>query len=352
MKSNRSKEIRTYDKEFWWYFAGFCGLVVLISWLPLILTQYSWGISIGTSAPNEIGDSIGGTLGPFVALLASALTFLAFWVQYKANQQQRHDIKVERFENKFYEMLRLHRANVDEMNIADRVTGRKCFIQYFYEFSNCYKIVEDMVKVGIRAGANYNTIDLLDFAYSIFFFGVGINSEKLYRKNFTPEQEALFIDCKKQMEDLAERYRTARRNDKESRYFTFDLPLTFVVDERSKLFYYEPFNGHADRLGHYYRHLLKTVTYVTEQSEHFLDEEQKREYVKMFRAQLSNFEQLMLYYNSMAWFREEWHELFTDYALIKNLPIGLADFGVLPLERYKNDMQRLKNKGINMFENV
>lgn len=40
-------------------------------------------------SPNEIGDSIGGTLNPIIAFTASILTFLAFYIQYKANKSQR-----------------------------------------------------------------------------------------------------------------------------------------------------------------------------------------------------------------------------------------------------------------------
>lgn len=39
--------------------------------------------------PNEIGDSIGGTLNPIIAFTASILTFLAFYIQFKANKSQR-----------------------------------------------------------------------------------------------------------------------------------------------------------------------------------------------------------------------------------------------------------------------
>ena len=45
-------------------------------------------------------------MSPFIAIAAAILTFFAFWVQYKANEQQKIDLKVERFENKFYELLR------------------------------------------------------------------------------------------------------------------------------------------------------------------------------------------------------------------------------------------------------
>ncbi|MBP0613945.1 hypothetical protein J8J42_12945 [Chryseobacterium sp. cx-311] len=39
--------------------------------------------------PNEIGDSIGGVLNPIIGITGSILTFLAFYIQYKANKEQR-----------------------------------------------------------------------------------------------------------------------------------------------------------------------------------------------------------------------------------------------------------------------
>lgn len=40
-------------------------------------------------SPNEIGDSIGGTLNPIIGITGAILTFLAFYIQFKANNEQR-----------------------------------------------------------------------------------------------------------------------------------------------------------------------------------------------------------------------------------------------------------------------
>ena len=48
-------------------------------------------------------------MGPFIAIAAAGLTFIAFWVQYKANIQQRHDIAIERFESNLFEMIHILR---------------------------------------------------------------------------------------------------------------------------------------------------------------------------------------------------------------------------------------------------
>ena len=95
---------KTFDKFFWWSFAGFILLVVLVCLLPSILTGKG---EPDFSNKGQIGDTIGGIMGPFVAIIAAWLTFIAFWVQFKANNQQRHDIAVERFESNLFEMLHI-----------------------------------------------------------------------------------------------------------------------------------------------------------------------------------------------------------------------------------------------------
>lgn len=72
--------------------------------LPWLFTQTKISF-LDFSNTGQIGDTIGGTLGPFIAWIAAFLTYLAFWAQFKANEQQRLDIKTERFENQFYKIL-------------------------------------------------------------------------------------------------------------------------------------------------------------------------------------------------------------------------------------------------------
>lgn len=94
----------TFDKAFWKSFAWFIVIALLICCLPWLLAKHSW---IDFSFTGEIGDTIGGIMGPFIAIAAAGLTFIAFWVQYKANIQQRHDIAIERFESNLFEMIHI-----------------------------------------------------------------------------------------------------------------------------------------------------------------------------------------------------------------------------------------------------
>jgi hypothetical protein len=348
-----SNQMKTFDSTFAWIFSSFILFILLILFFPYLFTQlswFSWGFS---EKPGEIGDAIGGTLGPFVAISAAILTFFAFWVQFKANEQQKNDLKTERFENKFYEILRLHRANVEEMSIADRVVGRKCFVKLFNEFRYCYIIINDQYEAGkvnkpeVFAGTE---IDILELAYTIFFYGIGDDSEKQFHHQLSEVEKKLYESSRDIMSNLQDRYSDAKGKNPSIKYYSFKLLLTETPDELLVKFYYQPFDGHTDLLGHYYRHLYQTVSYVVGQEGEYFSKEVKYSYVKTLRAQLSNHEQLMLYYNSASWFDDQWKVYFTDYRLIKNLPLGLADFGEKPEEKYKDDIKRLRKEKIEMFE--
>lgn len=344
--------------------------VVSIFILPWVFTRESWSfLSYNQAATAAIGDTINGISAPFIALLVAILTFLAFYIQYKANIQQRqqffeslkkqkeegdeqqHIWRIERFENKFYELLKLHKANVTEMNIANRVKGRECFIYMFYELRFCFQTATDFYNntlKELKEEYNYNEINLMHFSYSIFFFGIGLYSEKHFIKSFKPGEMHLFRQLKPFLENIQKQVIYYFKKDPEARPLLYNLPLSGIPDEKTVEFFYVPFDGHVNILGHYYRHLFQTANYIITQD--FLNTDGKYSYMKTLRAQLSDFEQLLLYYNSLAWFEEEWKEIFTTYRFIKNLSLPLADFYYKPENYFHKEILELRGKGIAMFE--
>lgn len=104
----------TFDIRFWKSFSWFLFIAFIICCLPWLLTKYAW---IDFSSTGVIGVTIGGVMGPFVAIAAAGLTFIAFWVQYKANIQQRHDIAIERFESNLFEMIHIQQEITNGLKI-------------------------------------------------------------------------------------------------------------------------------------------------------------------------------------------------------------------------------------------
>ncbi len=95
------------------------------------------------------------------------------------------------------------------------------------------------------------------------------------------------------------------------------------------------YGGHQHRLGHYFRHLFQSFKYLSMQT--YLTRDEKYFYAKTIRAQLSTYEQYLLFFNSLSSLGMKWEytaeipdqtlklnledfKFITRYNLIKNLP--------------------------------
>lgn len=284
-------------KNNWWIYVGAGISLLLIGYCLVYIWNYYSANDIlwhypknskpnneDTLAPNEIADSIGGVLAPIIGLVASILTFLAFYMQKRANDEIRAQFKVQQFESQFYEMLRLHKANVDEIEIKsigsnDPYSKRQAFVS----MSNDFKTLLEY----ISGQATLNSVDV-EKAYSLFFWGWGNLEHETLSKSW---------------------YKIIDGPDKDGPDYDF------VVDFREH-------DGYGSLLGHYYRHLFMMVKYVVD-SDIVKGYEEKMKYLKMLRAQLSNHEQIMLFYNWLGGYGEAWEndesQYFTEYRMIHNL---------------------------------
>lgn len=86
--SKKEIKIKNWDAVTKWIL-GISALVILFSFIsPMIFTSASkFGVFDFTDT-GQIGDTIGGIINPFIALSGVLLTFLAFYMQIKANQIQ------------------------------------------------------------------------------------------------------------------------------------------------------------------------------------------------------------------------------------------------------------------------
>lgn len=313
------------------YIGIFLFLVFIILFFPFLFSQFSF-FDIDFTPINGIGNTIG-IITPFIAILAAGLTFLAFWVQFKANEQQRYDIKKERFESTFYELLKFHKQNVDDLKI-ENLNQRELFQELYFELRFTYSLTKDTYNTIIKTSEettkdilkNFPTIKLMNLSYQIFFYGYNYLSSisedqvglpKEIWRNFRGELSDRFDEYDKNWVK-GEYSLRARKKTEGSRFEGGDKLSSF----------YKPFAGQSKLLGHYYRNLYQTVKYIDKQENEFLSFDQKYDYIKTIRAQLSDHEQVILYYNSLStlgydWFDEQKDSLIIRYKLIKNAPLDL-----------------------------
>ena len=316
----------------------FIGFILLS---PLIFTKISTGIVFDSNV-TKISNGIS-IMSPFIAIAAAIITFAAFWVQYKANVKVREDVDEDRKEkrkqqiiSRFYEMLQIHRENVKGLEWNQKIQyekdgnedsfnqeseciqkrGRQIFFYYLLEFDFIYSVIYSL----------YPELDIKDRvkkAYNIFY-------KNAYDKKFSS-------DLREQM------YSYIRKGKYKNGVSQKDCPgklvelyalNDWVKKKLNDLFIFKdyfqlqpPFKkGHFDELNNYYRHLYFMVKAVANEEEKYLSYDEKRDLLRILRAQLTNTEQIMLFYNWFSGNGSQWEQddpngnhFFTRYRMIHNI---------------------------------
>lgn len=248
------------------------------------------GLEVDPVGAGQLGDFVGGFIGTFFALVSVVLLFSTL----KSN---RESAELLSFETKYFELIKMHRENVVEIEVQG-VFGRKFFVALVREFRSILTIVK---RVAARHDQNLSQERLIHVSYYCLFFGTGPNSSRML-KHFLTDFDRDFIDALER---------------------ELDRPEEKEAAQREKKLVYVPFEGHQSRLGHYFRHLYRAVSYVDKRRSQ-LD---SYEYVKTIRAQLSTHEQAILLLNSMTPLGRNWwlRSFILDYKMVKNLPREFFD---------------------------
>lgn len=312
-------------------------LIIFAFFAPSLIVAEAKKETLNFTATGSIGDTIGGLMNPFVAIAGIIVTFLAFYIQFSFNKFQMRIFKDElintqnkydkdKFENQFYEMLRLHKENVNDMTLTtkkiiihskdnreiveNQISGRKVFDYIINEFELVL-----IITLTSFEGESLTNKKLVNEAYSVLFHG--LNNSNKDKHQFFKNLLTLQTD----IDDL--NYEGFNKNM--SKMCGVKTTFAHKID-------YPIFKGYSSQLGHYYRHLYQTVKFVVSQPENKVSYEEKRSYLRVLRAQLSNIEQALLFYNWYSDFGKQWentsNKFFTDYRIIHNLYNDLLHLGI------------------------
>lgn len=381
-KKNANPNSPTFGWDFWKFFIPFLILMVSIMFFPLWFTQKDWFSNfnlITSDKTGQMGDTFGGLMGPFVAMVAAGLTFIAFWVQYKANEQQRNDIRLERFENKFYELLRIHKDNVRELEIDGHYTGRVAFVKMYDEFRFIYQYLEYILTD--RHEVSTSDLEKLKcwmtkVAYNHFFLGVHNDTNPITKNETKMKWEEELLQG---LKSIKNGFIYHKDNMLMIDMNIKDRPWETLLGVKNELkIDFMPFEGHLYKLGHYYRHLYQTFKMAATDPVLLRDNPEdefklRYQYIKLVRVQLSNHEQAMIYYNSFISSGKIWWEdkdfrnpyggklsYFLDYRIIKNIPFYLTDnLGVKPRDKFiaalkerERTEEEIERELIELFEGI
>ncbi len=273
------------------------GLIITFYYFKNVLTDYSFNnrqIDLNTSA--SIGDFFGGVVGTLFSLTGVFFLFITLSEQRKFTQQ-------ERFESKFFELLKLHKENVNELMYKDS-HGRDVFTEIK---NDLYSVLDVIIDNGFITKNRLDQQDSINIAFNIMYFGYNQNTADVLENKFFKKYSAYSNEINKCIKEVKDK----------------------------KLV---PINGHQNKLGHYFRHLRRTILYVHRNEKMTIT--QKKDYVRFVRAQLSTDEQILLFFHSISDLGLKWeldnvnHEkTISDYSLIRNIPLG-SIYGFRPKRYY------------------
>ena len=366
--------------------------IIILSYLLIKSSIDGFGVSLKAATNYEVtgqfGDFVGGVIGTFFALAGTLLIYLSF-------REQTNENKRNAFESSFFEMMRVYRDNINEFRYRKYkdneyivYENRQVIREIFEEFIECYrevrkfsnskeindyltpKYAEKLKTIKDKINPKINLIELarIDIAYSIVFYGIGVEGESIIRKDIQKKYNRYYYY------KLLYFIKLKPKRSNKGRYFLWqqarDMKLKDLhklidelyanrkhpekkenLSEEAKRFkmhltYEKYYGGHQFRLGHYFRHLYQSYKYLNNHKD--LSQKEKYSYGKLYRAQLSNYEQALLFINSISTIGMKWEftpenpddpkldsNLITTYNLIKNLP-GEHLFGIRYKTYYKD----------------
>tara|TARA_R110000868_G_scaffold306734_3_gene568093 strand:+ start:21721 stop:22890 length:1170 start_codon:yes stop_codon:yes gene_type:complete len=357
-----------------WAFLGIGGSIFVYLIIKAGIDGYSIRFIRDTNyaITGQFGDYIGGVVGTLFTCAGTLLIFVSLRLQVQENSKNA-------FEASFFEMLRLQRENITELDYRKykddgfiEYENRQVVSEIFKEFKECYREIKKYSKVKSiddclstkyknrlseicnETNVKVNLLQLaqIDLAYSVVYYGLSSEGESIVRAKFrTWFKEAylfrilflLKIKPKKQNFTRFKSWKLVRNLPVrelhllvDELYGIRDAPqktgnLSQIAKKLDLNHTYEKYyGGHQFRLGHYFRHLFQSFTFLINHKS--LTEDEKYSYGKMFRAQLSTYEQALLLVNSLSSLGMKWEyvpdinekgnpiRLISYFNVIKNIP--------------------------------
>lgn len=257
------------------------------------ITEFVYGCEDGKAALSRAGE-FGDSAGAINALFSALAFFGVLWtllIQKADSKEQEKSIKIDRFENTFFQMLGLQQDIVKDL-------------YYSYDKDISKRRLPAQGGVEVEEGTEQRIIvgrELFDFVYRSIEWS---------------------LDGGGVIQGLIN-----------------------VIKSMGKSSYNDVYMiSHFD---HYFRHLYRIIKYVDETDLLPNDFDKRYQYTSIVRAQLSPYELIFLYYNCLVGKGyEKFKPLVEKYSLLKNIRLELLaenEDQVLYGEKFKKDYQEKEN---------
>lgn len=289
------------------------------------------------STTGGVGDTIGGISAPFIGVFGAIVTFMAFYIQFEANKthnlqfdMQNSEKRIERVDQKAQYLIHQNRDIAKSIEIGSDLKGDKVFKKMFDEYRLAYEITSSFISRELAeeldaADGKLDKNSISNIAFLIFYNGVGpvsdmINREVLGWGTLTNKILTVFSEVRRAYTHNLDEGHLDDAHSYVMKAFKIQYDAGFL----DKLGY-KPFDGHNTRLGQYFRNLFHLLVYIDNIDQSVLTDDDKYLLAKSLRSQLSSYEQILVYFNSLSVYGQPLRDLnlINKYQLIKNIPLPL-----------------------------
>ena len=269
------------------------GIVGLIISLFIVFNKafFNTSLIIDTDLASKFGSFFGGFIGTIFTILSLILILYTIVNQNLEN-------KKSSLTNNYFKMIDYHNENVKQINIPnididkkDFESNRRAFVIYKFQIKKILESTREIIKeekLEIKPSA------LIDISYIIFFYG--LDREWIdYIKN----KLSMHKDSGKIIDKMIDR-----------------------IESNTKI---KMGRTNQTNLSTYFRNMYNAIKLIDNSNEFTLDE--KKGLIKIYRAQLSNPELYVLFFNLSSRFGKKWKDrnYIKNYELLKNIPKDYCD---------------------------
>ncbi len=263
---------------------------VVLGYVTFNKAYFHFDGDIDPELAAKFGDFIGGFIGTLFGFLS--VMVLAYSILKQTYETRRNNIR-----NSFFKMIDYHFKNVEQIELTKpgspnvQEKARRGFVAYKIQIK---RLLQAICKVNSENDLGLNGHDVASIAYMVFYYGVGESW-----KTFLEDKLSCY-ECRELM--INNLIRLSKRNPEMNLCRTNQTILSA-----------------------YFRNMYNAIKLVD--SEPYFTSKEKYDLIKIYRAQLSNPELYVLFFNVISPFGKKWREkdFVNKYSLVKNIPHDYLD---------------------------
>lgn len=254
---------------------------------------------INSTRASEFGSFFGGYVGVMLSIVSTLLLIYTIIDQHIERQKGWTT-------DKFYKMLEFHNNIVNQLSVAHidtkkkyRSNGRRAFVIFRIQIKRLLELIESL---NTKEKWNLDKEQKLHVVYIIFYYEIDTEWVEFLQDKI-----------------------------KEDIDFNIILKLVKIIKKRKRL---RLGRTNQTSLSSYFRNMYNLIKFVD--NDKYLNQDEKKDLITIYRAQLSNPELYVLFFNLRSYFGKKWNnnKYVERYELLKNIPKGYCD-GYNPEDYYK-----------------